>query len=55
MVLVSLDIVPPLRSVLQLVPLPATGAFRSKLLAVLFVNLGGAWAVEQVARRAQWA
>ena len=53
LVLVSLDIIPPLRSLLQLVPLPATGSFRSKLLAVLFLNLGGAFAVEQVARWAQ--
>lgn len=53
LVLVSLDVIPPLRSILQLVPLPSTGAFRFKLLAVLFVNLGGAWAIEQVARWAQ--
>jgi len=52
LVLVSLDVVPPLRSVLQLVPLP-TGSFRSRLLGVLFANLGGAWAVEQVARSVQ--
>ena len=53
LLLVATDLIPPLRSILQLVPLPKEHFFRPKLLAVLFANLGGAWAVEQVARAAQ--